>query len=44
MSHDARMIAETNCQLWVVEEKDVREIDGDFDDYKLEVLKALGEV
>lgn len=44
MSHDARLIEETNCQLWVIEERDVNEIDGDFDDYKMEVLKSLGEV
>lgn len=44
VSHDARLITETNCQLWVVEEQSVSQIDGDFDDYKREVLEALGEV
>ncbi|XP_077689588.1 ATP-binding cassette sub-family F member 1 isoform X3 [Eretmochelys imbricata] len=44
VSHDARLITETNCQLWVVEERSVEQIDGDFDDYKREVLEALGEV
>lgn len=44
VSHDARLITETNCQLWVVEEQGVSQIDGDFDDYKREVLEALGEV
>ncbi|XP_044839795.1 ATP-binding cassette sub-family F member 1 isoform X2 [Mauremys mutica] len=44
VSHDARLITETNCQLWVVEEQSVEQIDGDFDDYKREVLEALGEV
>uniref|UniRef100_A0A8C8RLX4 ATP-binding cassette sub-family F member 1 n=1 Tax=Pelusios castaneus TaxID=367368 RepID=A0A8C8RLX4_9SAUR len=44
VSHDARLITETNCQLWVVEEQSVNQIDGDFDDYKREVLEALGEV
>ncbi|GCC21242.1 hypothetical protein chiPu_0019709, partial [Chiloscyllium punctatum] len=43
VSHDARLITETNCQLWVVEERTVNQIDGDFDDYKREVLEALGE-
>ena len=44
MSHDARLIQETNCSLWVVENKEVNEIDGDFHDYKREVLQALGEL
>ncbi|XP_017292937.1 ATP-binding cassette sub-family F member 1 isoform X2 [Kryptolebias marmoratus] len=43
VSHDARLITETQCQLWVVEECSVNQIDGDFDDYKREVLEALGE-
>uniref|UniRef100_A0A8B9V0U0 ATP binding cassette subfamily F member 1 n=1 Tax=Anas zonorhyncha TaxID=75864 RepID=A0A8B9V0U0_9AVES len=44
VSHDARLITETACQLWVVEERGLSQIDGDFDDYKREVLEALGEV
>ena len=44
MSHDARLIQETNCTLWVVESREVNEVDGDFDDYKREVLQALGEL
>lgn len=44
VSHDARLITETNCQLWVVEEQSVSQVDGDFEDYKREVLEALGEV
>ncbi|XP_034016418.1 ATP-binding cassette sub-family F member 1 [Thalassophryne amazonica] len=43
VSHDARLITETQCQLWVVEDHSVNQIDGDFDDYKREVLEALGE-
>ncbi|XP_028254817.1 ATP-binding cassette sub-family F member 1 isoform X2 [Parambassis ranga] len=43
VSHDARLITETNCQLWVVEDYTINQIDGDFDDYKREVLEALGE-
>ncbi|XP_072888313.1 ATP-binding cassette sub-family F member 1 isoform X2 [Hemitrygon akajei] len=43
VSHDARLITETSCQLWVVEEQTINQIDGDFDDYKREVLEALGE-
>ncbi|XP_016339722.1 ATP-binding cassette sub-family F member 1-like isoform X2 [Sinocyclocheilus anshuiensis] len=43
VSHDARLITETQCQLWVVEDQSISQIDGDFDDYKREVLEALGE-
>ncbi|XP_029440105.1 ATP-binding cassette sub-family F member 1 isoform X5 [Rhinatrema bivittatum] len=44
VSHDARLITETNCQLWVVEERTANQIEGDFEDYKREVLESLGEV
>ncbi|KAM6899582.1 ATP-binding cassette sub-family F member 1 [Xenentodon cancila] len=43
VSHDARLITETQCQLWVVEDSTVNQIDGDFEEYKREVLEALGE-
>ena len=43
MSHDERMIRETNCQLWVIENNGIAEVDGDFDDYRREVLEQLGE-
>ncbi|XP_051520099.1 ATP-binding cassette sub-family F member 1-like isoform X2 [Myxocyprinus asiaticus] len=43
VSHDARLITETQCQLWVVEDQTINHIDGDFEDYKREVLEALGE-
>ncbi|XP_038141824.1 ATP-binding cassette sub-family F member 1 [Cyprinodon tularosa] len=43
VSHDARLITETQCQLWVVEDQTVNQIEGDFEDYKREVLEALGE-
>ena len=43
VSHDARLILETDCRLWVVENQTVEEVDGDFDDYRREILEALGE-
>ncbi|XP_055344676.1 ATP-binding cassette sub-family F member 1-like [Paramacrobiotus metropolitanus] len=43
VSHDERLIRETECQLWIIEDKTINEIEGDFDDYRGEVLKALGE-
>lgn len=44
VSHDERLIRETNCQLWVIENRGIEEIDGDFDDYRKELLDSLGEV
>ena len=43
VSHDERLIRETECQLWVIEEQGIEEIDGNFDDYRNEVLAQLGE-
>lgn len=43
VSHDSRLITETNCQLWVVEQQTINQIEGDFDDYKQEILESLGE-
>ncbi len=43
VSHDERLIRETDCQLWVIENKRINEIDGDFDDYRKELLGLLSE-
>lgn len=43
VSHDERLIRDASCQLWVVEDQNIREVRGDFDDYRLELLKSLGE-
>jgi len=43
VSHDERLIRETDCQLWVIESKQINEIDGNFDDYRKELLDSLGE-
>ena len=43
MSHDERLIRETECQLWVVEDYTINEVDGGFDDYRKEILEQLGE-
>jgi len=43
VSHDERLIRDTNCQLWVIEEQTINEIEGGFDDYRKEVLDQLGE-
>lgn len=44
VSHDERLIRETNCTLYVIEDQTINEILGDFDDYRKEVLDALGEI
>ncbi|XP_055311520.1 ATP-binding cassette sub-family F member 1 [Sitodiplosis mosellana] len=44
VSHDERLIRETACTLYVIEEQTINEIDGDFDDYRKELLESLGEV
>jgi len=43
VSHDERLIRETECQLWVIEEQTINELEGDFEDYRKEVLEQLGE-
>ena len=43
VSHDERLIRETDCQLWVVEDLTINEIEGGFDDYRHELLESLGE-
>lgn len=43
VTHDERLIRETDCQLWVIEDQNIAEIDGDFDDYREEILMSLGE-
>ena len=43
VSHDERLIRDTECQLFVIEEQGIEEIEGDFDDYRKEVLEQLGE-
>lgn len=43
VSHDSRLIREANCTLWIIEEQSINEIDGEFDDYKTEVLEKLEE-
>ncbi|KAH7693851.1 ATP-binding cassette [Aphelenchoides avenae] len=43
VTHDERLIRATECRLFVVESQTINEIDGDFDDYRKEVLEQLGE-
>lgn len=44
VTHDERLIRATECVLYVVEDQSIEEIDGDFDDYRQEILDQLGEI
>jgi ATP-binding cassette subfamily F protein 1 len=44
VSHDERLIRETECSLWIIEDQTINELDGDFDDYRKELLDSLGEI
>lgn len=44
VSHDERLIRDTDCNLYVIEDQTINETGGDFDDYREELLKSLGEV
>jgi ATP-binding cassette, subfamily F, member 1 len=44
VSHDERLIRETDMSLYVIEEQTINEVDGGFDDYRKEVLDSLGEI
>lgn len=44
VTHDERLIRATDCVLYVVEDQSIEEIDGDFDDYRQEILEQLGEI
>ncbi|XP_017772292.1 PREDICTED: ATP-binding cassette sub-family F member 1 [Nicrophorus vespilloides] len=44
VSHDERLIRDTECTLYVIEDQTINELEGDFDDYRKELLDSLGEV
>lgn len=41
ISHDARLIRQIGCVLWECSEQGVWEVEGDFDDFKAEVLRRV---
>lgn len=41
VSHDARLIRNAGCVLWVCNEQTVKPYDGDLDDYKHSLLEAI---
>lgn len=44
VSHDERLIRDTDCALYVIEDQTINEVDGSFDDYRKELLESLGEI
>lgn len=43
VTHDERLIRETGCELYIIENQEVNRMDGDFEDYRKELLEELGE-
>lgn len=41
VSHDARLIREAGCQLWVCDNQTVKPFDGDIDDYRSSLIEDL---
>jgi ATP-binding cassette subfamily F protein 1 len=44
VSHDERLLRETECVLWSIENNTVFEVEGDFDDYRDYVLQQLEDL
>lgn len=40
VSHDARLILETDCKMWVCDKQNVLPFDGDFHDYRDHLLEV----
>ncbi len=43
VTHDERLIRETDCRLYIIENQTINDLNGDFDDYRKELLEELGE-
>ena len=43
VTHDERLIRETECRLFIIENQVINDLRGDFDDYRKELLEELGE-
>ena len=41
VSHDAKLITETNCALWVCKDKTVKRYNGDYEDYKDDIIREI---
>ena len=38
VSHDAKLIQDLDCQIWVCDNKTIKKYDGDFEDYREELI------
>lgn len=43
VTHDARLIEATECRLWIVDEQEVTPWQGEFDEYRADLLRKLEE-
>ena len=41
VSHDMELITQTDCVLWVCENKQIKKFDGDYDDYRNHILESI---
>lgn len=41
VSHDARLICEAGCELWIVDKQTVTRFDAEFDDYRDQLLEEI---
>ena len=41
VSHDMKLITETNCVLWVCDKKQIKKFNGEYDDYRDKILEEL---
>ncbi|CAN0224326.1 unnamed protein product, partial [Hapterophycus canaliculatus] len=41
VTHDARLIEATECRLWIVDEQEVTPWQGEFDEYRADLLQKL---
>lgn len=41
VSHDARLICEAGCELWIVDNQTVTRFDGEFDEYRDQLLEEI---
>ena len=41
VSHDMNLITETDCVLWVCDNKSIKKFDGEYEDYVDKVLESI---
>ena len=40
VSHDMELITQTECVLWVCNKQSIKKYDGEYDDYRNEILSS----